>query len=75
MFALEPLEGEGGLLRDVGRFVSSLDGLEGYLEVELLTVLRRMPNFSGSVSGVAGSLFRGLLVVELETVVRVLNHN
>ena len=55
-------------------FVSSLDGLEEDLE-ELLTVLRRMPNFSGSVSGVAGSLFRGLLVVELETVVRVLNHN
>ena len=45
-------------------FVSSLDGLEEDLE-ELLTVLRRMPNFSGSVSGVAGS-FDGVAVATIE---------
>ena len=44
-------------------FVSSLDGLEDDLE-ELLTVLRRMPNFSGSVSGVAGS-FDGVAVATI----------
>ena len=74
---MEPLDLEGdGVLRDVGLFngdalfVSNLDGLDKGLQ-ELLTVLRRMPNFSGSVSGVAGSLDG----VAAETVRRVLNQN
>ena len=62
------------MLREVGLLaldedeVSSREGLEEVLE-ELLTVLRRIPNFSGSVIGVAGS-FDGVTVATKERVIK-----
>ena len=53
------LEGEG-VLREVGRLAAAYDEADSSLDALALLAglaeLRRMPNFSGSVSGVAGSL-------------------